>query len=117
MSRKPEAVVVTTRYDAMYTDPIAFARGATVRVVREDPEQPTWWWCIGPDGREGWTPADVLAPSPAPGSLATATADYTARELTVTEGTTLVVLDRRPGWLFVRDPAGATGWVPDASIA
>jgi len=109
-------VVVTRDYVAQYSDPITVAAGATVRVERDDPEFPGWWWCVAEDGRAGWVHTDLLAPSPAGGAVAHLRADYTARELTVHRGTCVTVLDDRAGWLFVSAPDGATGWMPATHV-
>lgn len=109
--------IATTDYVAQYSDPITVTSGAEVRVEHEDDEWPGWWWCVAGDGRGGWVPRELLAPPPAPGSVSRVGAGYTARELTVRQGTRLEMLEARAGWLFVRDPGGATGWVPASHVA
>src|SRR5689334_8125273 len=108
--------VATTDYVAQYADPITVTLGTEVRVERDDPEFPGWWWCVAPDGRAGWVPAELLAPPPAPGGASCLMADYTARELTIRRGTSLMVLEERAGWLFVQAPDGTAGWVPRSHV-
>jgi hypothetical protein len=108
--------VVLREYVAQYPDPITVVAGAVVRVEKDDPEFPGWWWCVAEDGRAGWVHSELLTPSPAPGSSARLRVDYTARELTVQRAMRLTVLDERGGWLYVSAPDGATGWVPASHV-
>ena len=112
MTSLGSVVVATQDYVAQYPDPITVSEGDRVRVDREDDEFRSWWWCVAEDGRAGWVPGDLLEPAPAPGSTARLRTDYTARELSVRRGTPLAALEERAGWLFVRAPNGATGWLP-----
>jgi SH3-like domain-containing protein len=107
-------VRATRDYRAQYADPIEGESGTTVLVTREDDEYRGWWWCTAPDGRSGWVPADILDPAPVPGGTAEFRRFYSARELTVSRGDTLVVEEERSGWLFVRTTAGERGWVPES---
>lgn len=109
--------VMARAYVAQYVDPISVQRGEVVRVEREDPELPGWWWCEAADGRGGWVPGELLLPTAAAGVRARLSADYTARELTVESGTTVEVLEERVGWLFVRAEGVAPGWVPLTHVA
>ncbi len=109
-------VVVLHDYVAQYPNPITAVAGALVRVEKDDPDFPGWWWCVANDGRAGWVHAEFLMPPPAPGGSARLRADYTARELTVQQGTRLTVLDERGGWLYVVAPDGAIGWVPGSHV-
>ena len=42
-------------YTAQYADPIAFRAGETVEVGHADSEFPEWFWCRGPDAKEGYS--------------------------------------------------------------
>ena len=99
-------------YQAQYADPIQGESGTTVLVAREDDEYRGWWWCTAPDGRTGWVPADVLEPPPIAGGTAVLRRYYSARELTVRAGESLLVEEERTGWLFVRNVHGERGWIP-----
>jgi len=103
-------------YTAQYPDPIDVPAGASVRVERPDEENPLWWWCVADDGRAGWVPKTILDPAPTPGATVHLRQSYSARELSVTQGEPLIVLQEFAGWLLVRNTAGARGWVPASHI-
>jgi len=103
-------------YAAQYPDPIDVPAGASVRVERPDEENPSWWWCVADDGRAGWVPGTILDPAPTPGASARVQRSYSARELSVTQGEPLVVLEEFADWLLVRNTAGTRGWVPASHI-
>jgi SH3-like domain-containing protein len=103
-------------YAAQYPDPIHVPAGASVRVERPDEENPSWWWCVADDGRAGWVPGTILDPAPKAGATARVQRQYSARELSVTQGEPLVVLEEFVDWLLVRNAAGARGWVPASHI-
>ena len=110
MSR-PMRVVQT--YQRVYEAPISFQTGDLLHVDREDPEQPGWFWCSGPDGREGWVRGDAL--SGTSGQIR-ATHDYSALELSVNSGDTGEALEAFGGWWRCRLPDGQEGWIPAACI-
>src|SRR5689334_18059021 len=102
---------IVREYRAQYTDPIDAASGTILHVGRQDAEMPGWWWCTAPDDRSGWVPQELLDRTIG-GARAALLRAYTARELTVERGETVAVEDERRGWIFVRNAAGASGWVP-----
>ena len=85
MSMEPSLheVMVCEAYAAQYADPIALCQGDIVQVQRADAEFVEWLWCCGPDGKEGWVHRSFLSES---NGDATAISDYSARELTASEG-------------------------------
>jgi SH3-like domain-containing protein len=103
------SVVVCERYAAQFANPIALAAGETVRVAEPDPEYPQWYWCRGPDGREGWVHQDFLSQL---SGAAIALSDYDARELNVEVGMRMQVLRVCGAWLYVETDDGRVGWVP-----
>ena len=109
MSEAKRRVHVKLKYVPEYPDPIKVLAGQKVRVGGEDEEYPGWKWCKGPDGREGWVPAELL--SEAKGE-ATVLEDYSAQELSVREGEEVEVEDARHGWLRVQNANGDRGWIP-----
>jgi SH3-like domain-containing protein len=115
MDQQPPASAAR-EYTAQYPDPIDVPAGARVRVERPDEENPSWWWCVADDGRAGWVPENILDPAPTAGASARVRQSYSARELSVTKGEPLVVLEEFTGWLLVRNGAGAQGWVPASHI-
>ena len=75
-----------------------------------------------PDGRAGWLPASVTEdPERALGERTAAAADSVRAAPTssapavegLAEGTPLPVLGSWSGYLWVRTPAGARGWIAD----
>jgi hypothetical protein len=101
-------------YATQYRDPIQVRTGERVRVGRADDEHPGWVWCTAADGRAGWTPVELLEMD---GDSATLRRDYEATELDVRTGDEVSVLDEQHGWLWVRNTAGRSGWIPAASVA
>jgi hypothetical protein len=75
---------------------------------------PGWWWCRGPDRREGWAPAEFLAIE---GGEATVSREYDAHELSVSTGEDVEVLEDIAGWARVTNGAGLTRWIPMHCVA
>lgn len=94
-----------------YPDPIAFAAGETLRLGRHDDEYPGWVRTTTADGKEGWAPLAWIRPGP-DGATGIALRDYSACELDTAPGESLEALQALAGWLWVRNAAGACGWVP-----
>jgi hypothetical protein len=105
---------VTTAYTAVYADPIVLKAGDAVQVGERDTEWPAFIWCVGPDGRAGWT-LDAVIEQVAEG-LGRARVDYSARELTVVVGDRLTVEESAGGWLWVVNERGERGWVPETCV-
>jgi hypothetical protein len=103
-------------YAAQYADPIEVSANAPVVVEREDDVNAGWWWCIGPDARAGWVPAELIDPPPTPGARARVRLPYSARELPVQRGESLFVLREIAGWLLLQNSVGAFGWAPATHI-
>jgi len=101
-------------YSTQYPNPITVRAGDRVEVGRDDPENPGWRWCTGPDGREGWVPEDLLQPD---GSGASMRRDYTARELDVRTGTDVVLGETMHGWVWATAADGRSGWIPLSCVA
>ena len=100
---------VIAAYTAMYPDPIIVKAGDVLKVGAVDPEQPDWHWCEGPDGKSGWVPKDYID-----GELAAC--DYSAVELSATEGEQLLFLKELYGWVFCENENGRRGWIPQANL-
>jgi hypothetical protein len=108
------SVRVVRDYSAQYPDPIAARAGDRLGVGADDPEFPGWWWCTGPDGRAGWVPEQLLRRE---GQEAVLLRDYPARELSVRAGADVTVHEVISGWVWVTDPDGREGWLPQAWVA
>ena len=52
-------IVVRDAYQTQYSDPISFRAGDEIQVRQSDSAYPDWYWCRGPDDREGWVPERV----------------------------------------------------------
>ena len=111
------SAIIVADYVAQYANPIDVAAGAVVRVERNDPEFPGWWWCCASDGRSGWVPTPLLDPTPVAGTLARLRQGYSARELSVQQGEQVSIVSEHAGWLLVRTAAGTTGWIPATHAA
>lgn len=106
---------VATAHRASYADPI--------RVGADDALRPTgrsdlwdghrWLWAVGPDGREGWVPDELVA---AERGETVALADYSAAELGCEVGERLICLAERHGWVLCRNMSGSEGWVPARNL-
>jgi SH3-like domain-containing protein len=106
-------VVIIETYRAQYGDPIAVRAGETVDVQRADPEFPEWFWCRGPDGKEGWVHFSYLSQTT---GRATAVCDYSAQELTVAAGDEARLIRALGGWAYLALDDGRLGWVRDNII-
>ena len=106
-------VVFREAYVAQYADPIALRRGDIVQVQRADVEFVEWLWCRGPDGKEGWVHRSFLSES---SGHATAISDYSAKELTTSEGEKGRLLKVLNGWAFVELDGSRVGWVPEGVL-
>ena len=106
-------VVIIEAYRAQYGDPIALRAGETVDVQRADPDFPEWFWCRGPDGKEGWVHFSYLSQTT---GQATAVGDYSAQELTVAAGDEAGLIRTLGGWAYLALNDGRVGWVPDNII-
>jgi SH3-like domain-containing protein len=106
-------VIIIETYRAQYADPIAFRAGETVDVQRADPDFPEWFWCRGPDGKEGWVHFSYLSQTT---GQATAVRDYSAQELTIATGDEARLIRSLGGWAYLALDDARFGWVPDNII-
>jgi hypothetical protein len=97
-----------------YHDPITLRAGDRVHVGREDTEFPGWRWCAGPDGRQGWVPAEWLQHH---GAEAAMLRDYTAQELGVRAGAEVRLGEPMHGWVWATAADGRAGWIPLTCLA
>ncbi|ALN93186.1 MULTISPECIES: SH3 domain-containing protein [Lysobacter] len=103
--------LVVADYRTRHHDPIRFEAGEIVQLGERDDEWPAFVWTRVADGRAGWAPCDLLRPLDA--GRAEALCGYDARELDVSVGQSLRLLDELGGWWWAqREHDGAQGWVP-----
>ena len=113
MERSLQKVMVREAYAAQYADPIALRQGDIVQVQRADAEFVEWLWCRGPGGKEGWVHRCFLSES---SGDATAISDYSARELTASEGERGRLLQVLDGWALVELEGSRVAWVPEGVL-
>jgi len=104
---------IRLEYKVEYQNPIQVEAGETVEVGRADDDYPGWLWCRAADGREGWTPLELLSGER---PLAIVLRDYSARELAVQPGDEVEIEEVRHGWALVRNAQGDRGWIPKSNI-
>lgn len=109
---------VTSRWSAVYDDPIIMKAGQEVVIdhtrPEDDPEWRGWVWCVA-DNAQGWAPAQMLEVVERGGasSRARATADYSARELDAEPGDVVRGTTVLNGWLWcAREGSDEFGWLP-----
>lgn len=105
---------VVSSHKRSYEKAIAFCRGDVVEVVREDLEQPGWFWCVGPGGSEGWVYAQEFL-SGLQGRVE-GTRDFDAMELSVEPGDEVEGAELVGGWWLCQAPDNRSGWVPAACL-
>lgn len=112
---------VVCGWTASYDNPITLKKDEKVIVdlsIKEtDPEWADWVWCMAGNGTVGWVPIQILnvrETLPDEKQIAIALEDYSAYELTVDQGDT-VVGDSKclNGWLWCRkENSIEEGWLP-----
>ncbi|WP_126173088.1 SH3 domain-containing protein [Altericroceibacterium xinjiangense] len=103
-------------YKRPYENPIVVRAGDLVRPIADGSKTtdiPGWTWCVGPDGRSGWTPDNWCEPR---GDRWRLKRDFSALELTVEVGDRLHLLLSESGFLIAETEDGDRAWVPDAVI-
>lgn len=90
-----------------------FKKGDKVKVAREDPDMPGWYWCESKDGVWSWIPEEYLDRH---GTKGTVTDNYDTTELTVEVGDTLDYVTEVKFWTLCRAHDGKEGWVPTANL-
>lgn len=110
--------IVTQAYENSNPAPIELSAGEEVCVgerFQEDEQWPNWIRCVSKrTGKSGWTPVQILQID---GEIGIATADYTAKELTVAVGDAVCGHGELNGWIWcVRKSDGQSGWVPQVCL-
>ncbi|QWK80487.1 SH3 domain-containing protein [Ochrobactrum sp. BTU1] len=107
-------VVATSDYNRPYDNPIDVKAGDFIMPVTDgsvDTDIMGWTWCVGRDGRAGWTPNSWCQPI---GEGWQISRDFSALEFTLSKGDRLRLLFSESGFLFCEADSGERAWVPDA---
>ena len=82
---------------------------------KRDTDFPGWIWATSlASGKSGWVPEQFLSID---GDRAQSLRDYSARELSVSEGEIVTIREELLGWALVETESGASGWVPGSHLA
>ncbi|WP_405108019.1 SH3 domain-containing protein [Paenibacillus sp. FSL K6-1217] len=103
---------VIKAHTSTYPDPIILQKGQEVWYGREDTQFPNWIFCKSVStNKEGWVPKQILT-SPDSHDIAKVIEDYSAHELTVTQGEILWGLKHLNDWTYCKTDNNEYGWVP-----
>jgi len=103
---------VVKPHEASFDYNVFFKRGDKVKVGREDPEMPGWYWCENHEGVWSWIPEEYLDID---GEEGTITTDYDTGELTVEPGEVFEYVAEVEYWTLCRD-RDREGWVPTENL-
>lgn len=106
--------IAIQEYENSNEDPIELKIGDSVILGEKSDDNGDWanWiYCISNRTKKaGWTPVQILQIDAETG---VATADYIAKEMTVSVGDILIGDNELNGWLWcIREADGESGWVP-----
>jgi uncharacterized protein YgiM (DUF1202 family) len=99
--------------ETSYPKPLEVGEGDKLTVGQRDEDWKGFLWCANPTGQGGWVPEDYIEQS---GAVGVMRCDYTAKELTITEGEELILHKSQSGWYWATNHAGESGWVPTDHI-
>ncbi|WP_048880628.1 SH3 domain-containing protein [Acidocella aminolytica] len=104
-------------HDRSYEAPIFGTVGDVVKIVRREDDEPGWMWCEhSASGLAGWVPEAFLEREDEH-SAATLRRNYSAMELTVVVGQSLMMFETVAGWTWCASAEGDAGWVPNHKLA
>jgi hypothetical protein len=105
--------LVVRDHTSEFPEPITFEKGATLTVGEKyvGPEDwDNWMFCESPGQKGGWVPTQII--EVVTGNIARAREAYTARELNVREGDSLLGSRILNGWVWCESTGSAeSGWV------
>ena len=86
-----------------------------MRVGERDTDFPGWIWATSlTSGKGGWVPEHFLRIE---GERGESLRDYSAKELSVSEGDMVTIREELLGWALVETASGGVGWVPQSHLA
>ncbi|MCW4048886.1 MAG: hypothetical protein NWE89_04035 [Candidatus Bathyarchaeota archaeon] len=97
---------VTKPHEASFDYNVVFKKGDRVKIGKEDPEMPGWYWCKNNEGVWSWIPEEYLDLK-----TGTITQEYDTLELTVEIGDIFVYVTEVKYWTLCRDSI-REGWIP-----
>ncbi len=110
---KPRRVRVIKDYTASDPDPLVISAGERLQVGMNDTTWPAFVRCANSAGNEGWVPEDFIERD---GEMGIARVDYSAVELTIAAGETLILEKEAGGWYWAMKKTGQSGWIPAEHI-
>jgi uncharacterized protein YgiM (DUF1202 family) len=102
--------IVRSAHRTQYPDAIRLQAGDRVTVGKRDEEYPGWIWTTVASGKSAWVPEGLLEVSGT--DAAVARVDYESTELNTEAGEAVRVVFEMLDWAWVKNAAGAAGWVP-----
>lgn len=106
--------IVVKQHRTEYPEPMILLKGQEVAIgdKHEGPEGwDNWYFCTAPGQKGGWAPIQIFECGH--GETRKVLEDYSAKELDVEEGETLIGIKKLNGWLWCRRSGdGEEGWVP-----
>jgi putative acetyltransferase len=97
-----------------YPRPIRFERRSSLTVVRQDTDWPEFFWCVTPDGLEGWVHESCFTRTDS--NSARAVRDYDAIEHRYSADEWMQPIEQLGGWSWCVNSQGKLGWVPDEDL-
>ncbi len=104
---------VTKMHKASFSEALMAEKGDRVRVGREDPEMPGWYWCRDKKDREAWIPETYLDFN---GEEAVFKQPYNSIEHTVDLGEIVQYLGESLCWTECLDNEWKYGWIPSHKL-
>jgi uncharacterized protein YgiM (DUF1202 family) len=96
-------------YRAAYPEPLVVSKGERVTIIPKESEWAGWVWCVDKNGIGGWVPEKYLEIKDDKGIFRR---DYSAKELSVTAGEELKIIEEEGGWGWCENGKGGQGWAP-----
>jgi len=93
---------------------ISGTTGDRLTFERRETVYPGWIWCTDVLGNRAWVPEAFVSVS---GETCVLVRDYDSRELAVSEGEVVRILEKESGWAWVVDDLDRRGWVPLECLA
>ena len=105
----PVKATVSQDYEASDPDPLVISAGEELHVGKNDTTWPAFVRCRNGEGNEGWVPESFIERQ---GDVGIARVNYSAVELKVKSGDSLLLEKEVGGWHLATNEAGQSGWIP-----